>query len=132
MKRLFFFCFLMLLPLLVLAQVAEPVAEAISLNVDWMAILPFIITAILIPVAVQLIKSLLMPNLSAGAKQILAMIAGPLLTPVGVWLSGLLGTTIDLTPIIIALGGALSGLLSMGVYDTAGKRLKKVFSLQRE
>lgn len=137
MTRYFFLvCCLMILPLLAIGQevpvvdgVTEVVAPlvAAATQIDWMNLLPLIITAVLIPIGVQLIKSFLMPNLSPGTKQIIALIAGPLLMPLGIWLTGLLGAPIDFTPIIIALGGAVAGLMSMGVYDVGLKRIKARF-----
>jgi hypothetical protein len=118
------FLFLLLVPVLVFAQGAD-VTEAINIEVDWKALLPFLINAIMVPLAVQLIKKFL-PQLSPGAKQILALVAGPILTPVAVWLSSLLGATIDLTLVIMALGGAISGLAGIGVHNVAKRAKSKV------
>jgi len=97
-------------------------SSEIALSIDWLALLPFFINAVLVPVAVQIIKGF-MPQISPGVKQILALVAGPVLVPVAAWLSSLLGAPIDLTAIIVALGGAISALAGMGVYDVT-KRVK--------
>jgi len=118
------FLFLLLIPVLVFAQSAD-VAEAINLQVDWKALLPFIINAILVPIAVQLIKSFL-PGLPPQVKQVLALVAGPILTPLAAFLSSLLGAPIDLSLIIAALGGGISGLAGIGVYNIARPIADKV------
>ena len=112
------FLFLLLVPVFAFAQGGD--AEAVS--VDWQVLLPFLIAAVLVPVAVQIIK-FFMPRLSPGIKQILALVAGPALTSLAVWLSSLAGFPIDLSAIIIALGGAVSGLAGIGVHNVT-KRVK--------
>ena len=87
---------------------------------EWQQILALFINSILVVVAVQLLKQV-MPDIPGGIKQILAIVAGPLLLYVQGVISGALGYPIDFGPLIAIFAGGTSGLAAMGVFDVVKK-----------
>lgn len=85
---------------------------------EWQHILALLINSVLVAVAVQLLKQVL-PGISGGVKQILAVVMGPVLLYVQGLISSALGYPIDFAPLI----GLFSGLAAMGVFDV-GKKIK--------
>jgi len=76
----------------------------------------FFINSVLVVVAVQLVKGFL-PQLPGGVKQVLALVAGPLLLVAQSALTNWLGYEIDLGPLIALFAGLSSGLAAMGMFD---------------
>lgn len=123
-----FLCCLML-PLAVLAQAEPNAASAIQIQINWQQIVALLINSVLVVVAVQLVKAFL-PQLPGGVKQVLALVAGPLLLAAQSALTSWLGYKIDLGPLIALFGGLSSGLAAMGLFDI-GKRVGRSVAVPR-
>lgn len=110
---------LLLLPTVAIAQdTGDP-----AVTVDWMQILSLAINSVFVVLAVQLLKGVL-TKIPGGIKQVLALVAGPLLLFAQSALSGWLGYPIDFSPLIQLIGGLGSGLAAMGLFDV-GERLTR-------
>ena len=107
-----FFCLAM--PALVFAQDEAPQGP------DWGAVIAIAINSVLVVVVLELMKMVL-PGLSPFVKQLLAFVAGPSLTWLATYLSGVLGHPIDFSAIIALFAGLGSAPLAMGLFDTIGR-----------
>ncbi len=91
---------------------------------EWMLLLANLINAVLVLMAVQAIKTHLLPYLNINAPWVLPIIAfviGPLMMVAMVALSEMIGYPIDLSPII----GVFTGGTAVALHQV-GKQFKKV------
>ena len=87
---------------------------------DWGGVIAIFINAVLVVVVLELLKMVL-PGLSPAVKRILALVAGPSLTWLATYLSGVVGHPIDFSAIISLFAGLGSVPLAMGLFDTVGR-----------
>lgn len=121
MKRLMLILGMLLLPLVAFAQEAAPaVAEAVEAApeaaLNWGPIAAAGI-GVLVMLLVQLVGAFV-PKLDGGVKQVIALVASPLLTWAASTVSTALGYPVDFSSLIEALVSATgSGLTAMGMFD---------------
>lgn len=94
----------------------------LAIQIDWQYVVSLLINSVLVVLAVQLLKKFL-PELPDSAKQILALVAGPLLMWGQTALSTALGYPIDFGPLIELFAGLTSAFAAMGLFDI-GKRAR--------
>lgn len=122
-KQVLFFLVLMIaMSGFVLAATADEEAALIITQLDWRYVVALLINSVLVVLAVQFLKPRL-PGLPDSVKQIIALIAGPLLIMGQTALSGLLGYPIDFGLLIELFAGLSVGLAAMGMFDI-GKRAR--------
>lgn len=108
---------LFLFPVLALAQEGDTLPAAI----DWMQIVALAINTVGVTLAVQLLKKYV-PGLPATAKQLLTLLAGPVLMWAGTTLSSAFGFPIDFTSIIEVIGAGLLSSVTASTVFTVGKK----------
>ena len=118
MKRLTLILGMLALAVTAFAQEPAPAAPAAALN--WGPIAAAGI-GVLVMLFVQLV-GVFVPKLDGGVKQVIALVAAPLLT----WLAGIasnaLGYPVDFASLIDAIAAATgSGLSAMGIFDVLKK-----------
>ena len=110
---------ILLLPVGAMAQEGPDV----SVTMDWMHLLSLFVNSVLVVAAVSLLGQVL-PDLPGGVKQILALVAGPLLLWAQTALTAAIGYPVDFGPLIELFAGLSSGLAAMGLFDV-GKRVNR-------
>jgi hypothetical protein len=103
---------------------AQGDAEALPFSLDWKYVIALFINSVLVVVAVQIIKQFL-PAIPGGVKQILALVAGPLLMWASTAIGNALGYPIDFQPLIQLFTGLTSSLAAMGLFDVGKKVTSK-------
>ncbi|NIO41040.1 MAG: hypothetical protein GTO41_13230 [Burkholderiales bacterium] len=92
-------------------------------SLDWRYVMALFINSVLVVVAVEIVKSFA-PQLPGGIKQVLALVAGPVLMWASTAISSALGYAIDFGPLIEVFSGLVTGLAGMGLFDVAKKAVK--------
>lgn len=77
--------------------------------VNWLAYAAVAVNAVLVPLAVQVLKPL-WAKAPAFVKTVVPLVAGSLLTMAGLYLSEVLGAPVDLSPLVELFLGATVGL----------------------
>ena len=116
-RRIFFVTLFFLLSTIVVF--AQHVGEVVVFN--WQEIAAVTINSVGVLVAVRLLNGLL-PRMTGGLKQTIALIIGPLLMLAQTALINAFGYPIDLTPIAAVFTGAGTAFAAMGMFDV-GKKL---------
>ncbi len=117
-----FFVFLIALSGFVLAGVQGEEAALIISQFDWRYVGALLINSVLVVLLVQFLKPRL-PGLPDSVKQIIALVAGPLLIMGQTALSALLGYPIDFGLLVELFAGLSVGFAAMGMFDI-GKRAR--------
>lgn len=102
----------------VMAQEGEVEAP---FSLDWRYVIAMFVNSVLVVIAVQILKTFL-PTLPGPVKQVLALVAGPVLMYLSTALSGVIGYPIDFTALIQLFAGLGSGLAAMGMFDMTLKK----------
>jgi fructose-specific phosphotransferase system IIC component len=112
---------LLVLPLLLLPAVAFAQDDSGGIVIDWMGVIAPLITAVAIPVIVQILTQV-WPRVPDWMKTLAPIVLVPLITLGGTALSGWLGVPVDLTAIVDIITGASMGLAATVAYKFGSRK----------